>query len=125
MTEKKSIMNGHSPSRPLTRRAFAALGLACALGMAVPLPAFADQLDDMRKSGAVGERYDGFLEARDASARSYVQQVNAQRRKIYEDRAAQQGVGVEQVGKLYAQQISKKAPGGTYFLLENGSWVQK
>jgi uncharacterized protein YdbL (DUF1318 family) len=96
--------------------------------LALTLPcgvAHADQLDDLRRSGAVGERYDGYAVARDASAKSVVGQVNAQRKQIYESRAAQQGVSAEEVGKVYAAEIFKKAPAGTYFQRSDGSWVQK
>lgn len=82
----------------------------------------AQSLDQMRSSGAVGERYDGLLVARDNSASGFVSQVNAQRMKIYRDAAAKQGVSVEQVGKVYAQQIMRKAPPGTWFLGQDGKW---
>ncbi|MET4807229.1 YdbL family protein [Limibacillus sp. MBR-115] len=88
----------------------------------------ADQLDDLRKSGAVGERFDGLLVVRDsgnASANSVAAQVNAQRKEIYASRAAQQGVTAEEVGKVYAAQILQKAPAGTWFQRADGSWVQK
>ena len=109
----------------LTRRAFAALLTAGFLTALLPAPALADQLDDLRRSGAVGERYDGLLVARDASASEFVNQVNAQRSSIYQDRAAKQGVSAADVGRVYAKQIVSKAPKGTYFQKEDGSWVQK
>ncbi|WP_455372109.1 YdbL family protein [Limibacillus halophilus] len=107
------------------RRVFIGLALAGLLSTAFALPAFADQLDDLRKSGAVGERYDGLLVARDGSAGNFVKEVNAKRSSIYQQKATQQGVSVEAVGKVYAVEIFKKAPAGTYFQQENGSWVQK
>lgn len=84
--------------------------------------ATAQSLDQMRSSGAVGERYDGLLEARDAGASAYVARVNAERRKIYEDAASKQGVSVQQVGQVYAKEIMKKAPAGTWFLGPDGQW---
>ncbi|MEJ1995281.1 MAG: YdbL family protein [Limibacillus sp.] len=108
-----------------SRRAFAGLLTAAALTLSFGAPALADQLDDLRRSGAVGERYDGLLVARDPSATSFVNQVNAQRSGIYQDRAAKQGVSPADVGRVYAKQIFQKAPKGTYFQQENGSWVQK
>lgn len=99
---------------------------ACAIAI-VPAPASAQSLNNLRASGAVGERFDGFLQARskDGKARSVVKDVNAKRRKIYSRRAAEQGVSADQVGRVYAQQIFKKAPSGTYFLQANGKWMQK
>lgn len=84
--------------------------------------ALAQSLDQMRSSGAVGERYDGLLEAREQGAGSYVARVNAERMQIYRDAAQKQGVSVEEVGKVYAQEIIKKAPTGTWFLGPDGNW---
>ena len=87
--------------------------------------AAAQSLYAMRSSGAVGERYDAYAVARDNSAAGVVSQVNAQRRKIYEERAAQQRAPVEQVGRVYAGEIFQNAPAGTYFLDAGGKWVRK
>ena len=94
---------------------FASFGFAAA----------AQSLDALRASGAVGERYDGYAVARDGSAAGVVAQVNAQRRQIYEQRAAQQKVPVEQVGRVYAGEIFQNAPAGTQFLDATGKWVRK
>ncbi|MGF1610212.1 MAG: DUF1318 domain-containing protein [Kiloniellales bacterium] len=107
-------------------RLIGALLLAAALGATSALsPALAQNLDSLRASGAVGERFDGYAQARDASLSGYVQQVNQQRQQIYQQRAAEQGVPAEQVGRVYAKEIMAKAPKGTYFLNENNQWVQK
>ena len=90
-------------------------------------PATAQSLDDLRASGAVGERYDGYAEVRDpgaSGAKSRVQGVNQKRKKIYDERAAAQGTTADKVGALYADQIMRKAPSGTWFLQENGKWRQ-
>ena len=90
-------------------------------------PAAAQSLDDLRASGAVGERYDGYAAVRDpgvSGAKSMVQKVNRKRKKIYDERAAAQGTTSDQVGALYAQQIKRKAPPGTWFLQQNGKWRQ-
>ncbi|MFQ5774422.1 MAG: YdbL family protein [Kiloniellaceae bacterium] len=88
-------------------------------------PAAAQSLDALRASGAVGERFDGYAVARDASAAAVVNQINAKRKQVYTQRAASQGVPVDQVGRVYAQQILQKAPPGTYFQKPDGSWVRK
>lgn len=85
----------------------------------------AQSLDALRDAGKVGEAFDGYARARDASVQSAVDAINAKRREIYQQRAAQQGVSVDQVGKVYAKQIVSKAPVGTWLLKANGSWVQK
>jgi len=87
--------------------------------------AAAQSLDQLRASGAVGERYDGFLEALDSSAETTVAKINAERRKIYAQRAKEEGVSLDQIGRVYAKQIFKKAPAGTKFLDESGNWVTK
>jgi uncharacterized protein len=88
-------------------------------------PAAAQSLDDLRASGAVGERFDGFAVARDSSAADVVAGINAKRKKIYGERAASQGVSAEEVGKVYAQKIFQKAPAGTWIQAPDGSWTQK
>ncbi len=89
------------------------------------LPVRADQLNDLRATGAIGEAFDGFARARDGSAKDFVNNLNEKRRPIYEKRAKSQGVSVDQVGRVYAGQIFQKAPAGTWFLGENGNWTQK
>ncbi len=89
------------------------------------LPAAAQSLDELRSAGKVGERYDGLAVARDASAASFVSQVNAKRQAIYQEQARKQGVSVTQVGAVYAQEIMRKVPKGTWFLTEQGDWRQK
>ncbi len=98
--------------------------VALALGWSAP-PVLAQSLDQLRASGAVGERYDGYAQALQSSAASVVQQVNAKRKQIYAQRAAQEGASVDQIGRVYGRQIFAKAPPGTKFLQENGSWITK
>ena len=88
-------------------------------------PAMAQSLDDLRVAGKVGERFDGLAVARDSGAADFVEEVNAKRRKIYSDQAKKQGATIEQVGAVYAQQIMKNAPGGTWFQNDEGDWQQK
>jgi len=87
--------------------------------------ALAQSLDSLRASGQVGEAYDGYARARDSAVKSFVDSVNAKRRTIYQQRAQQQGISAEQVGKVYAKQIIAKAPSGTWLLAPNGTWTQK
>ncbi len=94
------------------------------LGLSAP-PALAQSLDELRASGAVGERYDGYAEALQSSAAGVVQQVNAKRRQIYQQTADKEGASIDQIGRVYARQIFAKSPPGTKFLQENGSWVAK
>ena len=90
-------------------------------------PVRAASLDELRASGALGERYDGFVVVRKnvAGAAQVAAEVNAQRRRIYNERAKQQKVNPSQVGQVYAAQILRSAPPGTWFQSANGSWKQK
>jgi hypothetical protein len=89
--------------------------------------AWADDLDDLRASGAVAERYDGFVMVKDGggNAQSVVDRVNAERQAIYAERAKQQNVTAEAVGQVYAAQIMAAAPSGTWFLGADGSFARK
>jgi uncharacterized protein YdbL (DUF1318 family) len=106
------------------RRLAAIAALFLVLALAAP-PAEAQSLDALRASGAVGERFDGYAVARDGSAAAVVQQVNAKRQQIYQQRAAATGAPADEVGKVYAQEIFAKAPPGTWLQQPNGQWVQK
>ncbi len=112
---------------PLALVAMALLVLGLLTSFATT-PAAAQDLEQLRASGAIGERYDGYAVVRESGAggaSQLVQQVNNQRRGIYEQRAASQGASAKDVGRVYAAQIMQKAPRGTWFLDESGSWRQK
>jgi uncharacterized protein YdbL (DUF1318 family) len=88
-------------------------------------PAAAQSLDELRATGKIGERFDGYAVARDGNYADTVKEINAKRRKIYEQQAAKQGATAEQVGKVYAAEIVKQVPGGTWILTADGEWLQK
>lgn len=107
------------------RRLLRLAALAPLFALAAP-SAKAQSLDQLRASGAIGERFDGYCVARSGgAATAVVNAVNAERRKIYAKRAAEQGVPVDQVGRVYAKQIFDGAPSGTFFQQEGGKWIQK
>jgi uncharacterized protein YdbL (DUF1318 family) len=107
-------------------RLAAAAFLATALWAA---PGQAQSLDALRASGVVAERYDGQVVLRQPNAapdvRALVERVNAERVRIYAQRAREQNVPADQVGRVYAAEIMQKAPAGTWFLGEGGSYVRK
>jgi hypothetical protein len=90
-------------------------------------PVQAQSIDEWRAKGVLGERYDGYVVVRknEEGAASVALEVNAQRRKIYEQRAKQQKVTPAQVGQVYAAEILRNAPKGTWFQAADGSWRQK
>lgn len=113
----------------LSRRTLLALLTVLTLAAGLPGPAAAKNLDQYRAEGVIAERFDGYVELRagdaPAEARRIVEDVNAKRREVYQQRAEQQNVPTEAVGKVYAKQILEKAPAGTYFKQPNGSYVRK
>lgn len=111
------------PRRTFFRLTFLAVA-TLVLGLSGP-PALAQSLDQLRASGAVGERFDGYAQALKSSAAGTVKKVNAKRRQIYAERAAAEGVSADQIGRVYAKQIFAKAPRGTKFLQQNGAWITK
>jgi len=108
------------------RRFIASLAAAAFFSAAVIHPLAAkDDLDALRASGAVGESYDGYVVDRNGKNAAVVAGINAKRRAIYEKQAKSEGVAAAAVGQVYAQQIMKKAPKGTWFLNQQGQWAQK
>jgi uncharacterized protein len=112
-------------------RGLAALPLL-ALALSMPVGRAAAQsaklLDAPRIAGLVGERYDGYAVAHgkvSADVAALIDKVNAERRAVYEKRAAADHVPVDAVQQIYAQQIRQSAPVGTWFLGANGQWSQK
>lgn len=86
--------------------------------------ASAASLEELRASGAIGESATGYVVARDSGAQSQAETINAQRREIYQQKATAQGVSADQVGKVYAQELFKTLPGGTWIQI-NGQWTKK
>ncbi|HEV2546176.1 MAG TPA: YdbL family protein [Stellaceae bacterium] len=119
-----------SPSRrAILAGGTAALLSLCALGpMRDARAQSARLLDAPRAAGTVGERYDGYAVPRGAVSPEIarlIDQVNGERRTVYAERAKNTGAPLEAVGKIYAQEILKSAPAGTWFLGENGQWTRK
>jgi uncharacterized protein YdbL (DUF1318 family) len=119
-------MSAPSRSSSLSRRFLLALPLVL---LAAAAAAQSRVLDGPRAAGTVGERYDGYAVVRDqtqaASLGPLVNQVNAERRQVYAQRAAAEKVSVDQIGRVYAAEILKSAPAGTWFLQESGQWIRK
>ncbi|MBK7363690.1 MAG: YdbL family protein [Nitrosomonas sp.] len=94
------------------------------LGLLHAFPAWSDNLEQLRASGMIGENTNGFVVAREPSVQGEVDAINAKRKTIYQEKAAAQGISADQVGKVYASEIFKKVPAGTWIQL-NGQWVKK
>ncbi len=90
----------------------------------------ADSLDDARAAGLLGERPDGYVDVVNPGASADIialkEQINAQRRKFYQQLAGEKGVPAEEVGALAAEKtIAQKLKPGMYYLNSSGQWVQK
>ena len=85
----------------------------------------AGSLQDLRASGALGESASGYVVARDPSATAEVASINKKRKAVYSKKATAQGVSIDQVGKVYAKEIIKKVPAGTWIQNQQGQWVKK
>lgn len=112
------------------RRITGILALALLIFAGVPQGmAQGKPLDAPRAAGTIGERFDGYVVLRDSNApqsiKDLVAQTNAQRKALYEKRAKEDNAPVGEIGKIYAQQIMKSAPAGTYFLDASGKWTQR
>ncbi len=107
-----------------SRRRWLALIVAL-LGVSLALPSSAQDWKGLRASGALGERYDGLLVARDPSADPVAKRINSDRLELYAKRAAQLEVSIEEVGKIYFQENYPNLPNGTWIQAPDGSWTQK
>ena len=114
------------PSR-YSRRTFV-LSMAVLTAVPAGLARAQGMLDAARAAGQVGERFDGYTAvhgAAPAGIQSLVEQVNAERRALYAERAAAQKVPVDAIGRIYAAEILRKLPPGSWVLGEDGRWRQK
>ena len=116
--------------RSFDRRAcLAAITLLLFLfGGLAPAEAATRPLDPPRAQGIVGERYDGFAVLRTkapSAIKALVTQTNNQRRAVYRKRAKATKTSIEAVGQIYAKEIMKNAPRGTWFQNKSGKWIQK
>lgn len=79
-----------------------------------------------RRSGQVGERYDGYLgfvvTYPSDALRRQVSAVNIRRRALYSDLAARKGVTPEEVGVTAACTLLRRIGVGEYYLPGQGGW---
>ncbi|MEQ7874582.1 YdbL family protein [Sphingomonas sp. ASV193] len=102
-----------------------------ALAAAAAVPAAAQwtpQVMAARASGAVGERFDGYLGVAgpvDEGTRRAVAVINIKRRALYSDLAAKKGVSPQEVGITAACKLLSDVAVGQSYLLGDGGWRRR
>ncbi len=102
--------------------------LACLVVMAA-LPAAAQSARDLKNSGAVGERLDGYLGIVDGSAggdiRGAVEAINAQRRQAYEGAARDSGRALSEVEAVAGARLRDNARAGDWVQNAASQWIRR
>ena len=100
--------------------------LLCAT-LLVTAAAHAVDLDSVKRSGAVGERADGYLgivvQNPDAQVRALVNDVNAKRKSVYQGMAKRNNISLADVETLAGKKAMAKTPSGGYIF--KTSWKRK
>jgi uncharacterized protein YdbL (DUF1318 family) len=112
-----------------SRRHLACLVGALGLLLTALPPAWAEDLDQAKSGGLVGERIDGYLglvdETAPPSVKTLVAEVNAKRREGYAAIAAKRGVPVAAVAQIAGEKLIEKMPKGQYVMGADGQWRRK
>lgn len=103
------------------------LALALLASVAVPAPAQDPAaILAARRSGLIGERFDGYVGIVNANApaelRRQVAALNIRRRTLYSNLAARKGVSPEEVGITAACSLLRRISIGEYYLPGQGGW---
>ncbi len=104
---------------------------AGALAAAVPAAAPAQSVPAVaaaRRSGIVGERFDGYLGyvvAPSATVRSQVDAVNIRRRALFSNLAVSRGATPGEVGITAGCQLLARVAVGEAYLLSDGTWRRR
>ena len=99
-----------------------------ALMAAVPAAAQTPAIDAARASGAVGERYDGYVGVAapvSAAVRSQLTSINIQRRSLYSRLAASKGASPRDVGITAGCQLLARVSVGEAYMLGDGVWRRR
>ncbi len=104
---------------------FTALALTAAPAVAAPAA-----IDAAKARCIVGEQTDGYLGVidnakADEALRREVRSVNQQRKAVYADLAARNGVTIEQAAQVTAERLLNGAPSGHCIQTPEGGWMKK
>ena len=107
----------------------AAGSLALTGGMVAAAAAVQESASELRATGLVGERYDGYLglvAAAPGHIRAQVDAINIRRRAHYTNLASRRGVRVEEAAVAAACEIfESRILSGQYYLLPDNEWRQR
>lgn len=110
-------------------RRHALFGLAAMVALIAAAPAGAQSARQLKSTGMVGERLDGYLGIVHGNAgpdvRSAVDQINAQRRQVYEQTARDSGRPLDEVLAVAGARLRDKARPGDWVHNAAGQWIQK
>jgi hypothetical protein len=105
------------------------LALLAAISLALPAAAPAQDpaaIVEARRSGLIGERFDGYLgfvtANPSAELRRSVSAINIRRRALYSDLASRRGVSPQEVGITAACSLLRRVGVGEYYLPGQGGW---
>lgn len=99
--------------------------VAFALLAAVPAAAQTPAVNAARATGAVGERFDGYVGVAapvSAAVRSQVAGINIRRRSLYSRLAAGRGASPQDVGITAGCQLLSRVAVGEAYMLGDGVW---
>ena len=102
--------------------------IAAALLLAAPAAALTPAVDAARATGAIGERYDGYLGVAapvSAAVRNQVASINIQRRTLYSNLAAKRGASPQDVGITAGCQLLSRVAVGQSYMLGDGEWRRR
>ena len=103
--------------------------MAAALSLAAPLAAQNTPTVTVGlASGAVGERFDGYLgyvTAVSPALRRQVDAINIRRRTLYSNLAARRGVSPQDVGITAACELLRRVDVGGAYMLGDGQWRRR
>ena len=102
--------------------------LLATLLAAAPAAAQTPAMDAARNSGAIGERYDGYIGVASSvstAVRSQVASINIQRRSLYSRLAASKGASPQDVGLTAGCQLLARVGTGQSYMFADGVWRRR
>ncbi len=113
---------------PAAKICLAVLTLLSTLIFGFAAPATADALDDALRNRQVGETPRGYIAAvksPSGATTRLVNDINSRRRAQYSGIAKRNNLSLQQVESLVGSKIIQRAPAGTYYQDNRGSWRRK